>query len=308
MNVPRRLGLPLALLTALAPGPAPESPAPRWGYRGHEIATRAAVSILPGEMPDFFRNAEEDLVWLAPEPDRWRNRERRAMDQAWAYDHYIDLENVPSGALEAPDRFTFLRALYGAGVDRPEQDVGFLPYRIVELHQRLTLSWKRWHEEDDPDRRRRIERRIVSDAGLLGHYVTDGSQPHHTTIHFNGWAAGAPNPEGFTEARDFHSRFERFYVDAHVVREDLLDRLPARLARDAAADGTGTLDTRAAVLAYLETTFATVPALYRIERDVGFDPDGPRNPVAHAFAADRLAAGAEMLARLWLSAWSDGSR
>jgi len=32
-----------------------------------------------------------------------------------------------------------------------------------------------------------IEHKIVFYAGWLGHYVGDGSQPLHTTIHYNGW-------------------------------------------------------------------------------------------------------------------------
>ena len=42
---------------------------------------------------------------------------------------------MPSGAFDAPNRFEFLRMLYEAGVARPERDVGFLPFRIVELYQ-----------------------------------------------------------------------------------------------------------------------------------------------------------------------------
>jgi hypothetical protein len=64
----------------------------------------------------------------------------------------------------------------------------------------------------------------------------------------------------------------------------------------------------ATVVAYLRRTFETVPTLYRIERDVGFDPRAEARPAAHDFTADRLAAGAEMLASLWLSAWAEGSR
>ena len=77
--------------------------------------------------------------------------------------------------------------LYEAGIERPERDAGFLPFRIVELYQRIVSGWLRWRAEEDPLRRSWIEQRIVNDAGILGHYVTDASQPHHTTIHFNGW-------------------------------------------------------------------------------------------------------------------------
>ena len=96
-----------ALLMTLAVSTGPTSddahPLP-WGFLGHEMAAHAAVLALPASMPDFFRSAGEQLVYLDPEPDRWRNFSMREMDQAFSYDHYIDMENVPTGALDAPDR------------------------------------------------------------------------------------------------------------------------------------------------------------------------------------------------------------
>ena len=277
---------------------APSTP---WGANGHRMAARVAHAALPEAMPAFFRGAGPQLAYLNPEPDRWRNREMRAMDQAFAYDHYIDLENVPDGALEQPDRFTFLRALYDAGIERPEVDVGFLPYHMLELYQRLVTEWRLWRGTSDPAERRWIEARIVHDAGVLGHYVTDASQPHHTTIHFNGWSDSAANPMGFTTDRTFHARFEAEYVDAHVSQDDVSRRVrgvPGSVAGSA----------RDAIWTYIETTHAEVERMYRIERDAGFDPDAPPRPSAHAFASERLAAGAAMLATLWRSAWEEGTR
>ena len=68
------------------------------------MAARTATTALPSAMPAFFRGAADQLVYLDSEPDRWRNFELREMDQAWSYDHYVDLENVPDGALDTPDR------------------------------------------------------------------------------------------------------------------------------------------------------------------------------------------------------------
>ena len=88
-------GLGLAAPESSAPPRVP--PNPPWGFVGHEMAARAAAAALPSEMPAFFRDAGAQLVHLNPEPDRWRVWEQREMDQAFAYDHYIDLENVPAG-------------------------------------------------------------------------------------------------------------------------------------------------------------------------------------------------------------------
>ena len=271
--------------------------APPWGSVGHEMAARAAVTRMPSGMPAFFREAGDRLVYLNPEPDRWRVGRQREMDQAFQYDHYIDLENVPDGALEARDRFDFLRRLYEAGLERPERDAGFLPFRITELYQRIVTEWRLWRAETDPERRAWIAERIVNDAGILGHYVTDGSQPHHTTIHFNGWDRDTPNPAGYTTDNGFHARFETGFVSAHVRDADLARHLGAGELRSVAGSA------RAAVMDHIMAAHAEVETLYRLDRDVGFDPEQPPVPEAREFAAERLAAGAEMLAVLWWSAW-----
>lgn len=294
-------GLLLSATVAAAPHgpPAPEA-RPPWGSLGHEMTARAAHRTLPEAIPAFFREAGARLAYLNPEPDRWRERSLAEMDEAWSYDHFVDLENVPDGALQTRDRFAYLRALYRAGLARPERDAGFLPFRIVELYQRLVTGWRLWRDETDPERRGWIEQRIVEDAGILGHYVADAAQPQHTTIHFNGWARGTPNPERYTADRGFHARFESEYVNAHVTQADVSRRVPA--GPRSVAGGA-----RAAVLAFVHETHATVETLYRIDRDVGFDPAAPAAAEARAFAADRLAAGAALLATLWWSAWLESA-
>jgi hypothetical protein len=64
-------------------------------------------------------------------------------------------------------------------------------------------------------------------------------------------------------------------------------------------------EAREAVMTYLASTHARVEELYRLDRDVGFEPVGSPAPETVGFAAERLAAGAQMLAVLWLSAWEE---
>jgi hypothetical protein len=279
--------------------PAGEPPR-RWGEKGHEMAARAAVETLSNDVPSFFRDALEQLVYLNPEPDRWRDPSRVEMDQAYAYDHYIDWERVPDRAADAADRFTFLGLLYAEGIARPEQSVGLLPYRILELYERLVTEWRLWREADGT-RRGFIEERIVNDAGILGHYVTDAANPHHTTIHFNGWDAATPNPEGYNLDRNFHARFEAAFVARHVDYAAVRERVERRAPESRA--GTA----RRAVFGHILASHAEVERLYRLDRDVGFDPDGPAEPEAVSFAAERLAAGAAMLRDLWWSAWQESA-
>ena len=75
-----------------------------WGLHGHQLSGRAAAMKLPEQSPKFFRKAVDQLSYLNPEPDRWRNRDEsnldKALDSAYAPDHFLDLELVPhpSGA------------------------------------------------------------------------------------------------------------------------------------------------------------------------------------------------------------------
>ncbi len=266
------------------------------------MAARAAAAGLPTDVPGFFLDAADQLAYLNPEPDRWRNRDMREMDQAFSYDHYIDFENVPAGALNSPDRYEFLAALYAAGLPKPERDVGLLPFRIMELYQRLVTEWRLWASATGSEREW-IEARIINDAGTLGHYVTDGSQPHHTTIHFNGWNASGvmkkPNPDGFTEARDFHGRFESGFVRRHVE--------PARVLAASTSAPRRLTTVRPAVMDYLNATHSELRTLYRLENRYGFVEDSTPAPETVDFAVERLAAGAEMLRDLWWSAWLEGT-
>ena len=61
-------------------------------------------------------------------------------------------------------------------------------------------------------------------------------------------------------------------------------------------------DVRTAVIAYLNTSFGELDRLYALDKATAFQPE-TATPEQKAFAAARLAAGAEMLRDLWYTAW-----
>jgi hypothetical protein len=271
---------------------------PRWGRTGHEITGRAAAADLPAELPEFFRNAGARLGWLNYEPDRWRDRRFRPMEQAFSYDHYIDIEIVPREALEAADRFTYLALLQRAGMAEPAREAGLLPFHILELYGRLVTGFRRWRDEQDPEARRWIEERVINDAGILGHYIADSANPHHTTVHFNGWAEGWHNPQGYTNDRSFHARFEGAFVDAKVRFEDVRPEVqPARQLQDV----------RAEVFAHLTRVNGQVDRLYQLEKQEAFG-ENTRSLAHKAFAVERLADGASLLRSIWFTAWKQSEQ
>jgi hypothetical protein len=292
----RRAAAALLLLAAAALATPPAFAA--WGAKGHRLIGTAATQALPPDMPAFFRQAEAQLAWLNPEPDRWKARAERerdpALDGGWFADHFLDTELAPppvlAAALAAPHRYAYIDSLRTAGVDA--YALGFAPFAILELTQRVRQGFRMWRSAPDDSTRRWIEARIINDAGILGHYVADVANPAHTTIHYNGWVGA--NPRGFATDPAFHGRFETTYVQAHIELADVTPRV-AREARVLEA-------LRAEITAYIARGHAEVERLYELDQ---LDPWGleTRSPASHAFAAERLAAGATMLRDLWYTAW-----
>ena len=264
-----------------------------WGEHGHKLSGRAAATGLPKEMPSFFRKAVNQLEYLNPEPDRWRSKVMVEMNEGFSYDHFLDLEMVPAAALDTEDRYAYLVALFQAGVKEPEK-AGLVQFHILELYQRLRTEFHLWRNAKDKKTRQWIEQRILNDAGTLGHYASDAANPHHATIHYNGWDKNTPNPNGYTTDNTFHGRFESEYVQTHIVIGDLLPLIKAspRLLENP----------RAEIIAYLKNSNSLVERLYQLDKQAKYDKltTAPENK---AFAIDRLVAGTEMLRALWWTAW-----
>jgi hypothetical protein len=276
----------------------PLSDAQGWGQRGHELSGRAAAMKLPEQAPKFFRKAVDQLSYLNPEPDRWRSRDEsnldKALDSTAALDHFVDLELVPPAAFNAVNRYEFAAELIKAG-QKPTA-AGFVPFRILELFQSLRIQFRLWRAESDPNRRKWIEQRIINDAGLLGHYVSDAANPHHSTIHYNGWSGD--NPNGYTvytrEYNDgIHHRFEDLYVQTHIQLNDLLPLIGKERVIE---------KPREEIWNYIRSSNSLVEQLYILDKQEKFG-DETKSPEHKKFVSGRLAAGAQMLRDLWWTAW-----
>ena len=265
-----------------------------WGEKGHSMTSEAATLTLPTDMPHFFYRAFPQLVWLANDPDRWRG----AGDSMESNppDHFIDYEYVAALDLP-PQRYRFIDLLYKSGTLRrngiSNSTIGFLPWRVAEVAERLTNEWRQWRFSlPDTTERSAIEADIVHDAGILSHYVADGANPLHTTLNYNGWVM--PNPNGYANDCQIHARFESDFVTHAVETSDVVARIAPKQLRS---------DYFATDLAFVIQSNALTETLYQIDRSGGFDTLRPLDPKAKAFAAERLAAGASLLRDLWWSTW-----
>ena len=273
-----------------------------WGNEGHTYINRVAAEKIPAAMPRFLVEAVGEIAYLGPEPDRWRSPSEFALKNAQEPDHFIDLERVSWLDPLPQGRYEFLRKLYekrASTTDRPDdylpERVGLQPYITMEVYGRLKAAFREYRQlkaEQQPTDA--TEQAIIFYAGWLGHYVGDGSQPLHTTIHYNGWVG--PNPNGYTTEHHIHGQVESDYVRANITAKDFasLVKDPERL-HDPFRD----------YIAYLKNSNSLVEPVYQLEKAGGFTGKG--TPEALDFTTHRLAAASQMLLNLWYTAWLDSA-
>jgi hypothetical protein len=301
-----------------------------WGNEGHTWINEVAAAKQPKDVPKFFTDAGARLGWLGPEPDRWRNQNAEP-ELKWSQeaDHFIDMEALPADFGDFPsDRYRYIKKLYearaaklAAGASQKEADtllpekVGFQPYITMEVYERLRVAFREYrHTKTDIDAKEKaapkgkkkfvdaedraklngIENNIILYAGWLGHYVADGSQPLHTTVHYDGWTGA--NPSGYVTAHGIHSQFETRFVKDNLTEKDFAP---------AVHEATQLKNVRADYIAYLKESNSLVEPLYKLEKIGAFADKG--TPEGREFAKQRLAAGAQMLASMWYTAWMESA-
>jgi hypothetical protein len=299
----------LAVTLALLPVPALA-----WGYVGHRMIGEVAARHFPAELPEFLRTASAvtQIGILSQEPDTSRSS-GQPHDADLDPGHFLNVSDDgtvlggPKLSALPPSREAYDTALRAVGTD--EYKAGFLPYNIMDgweqlIHDFALLRAYRGalsHAGDfhlNPVDRQGYsqlvslrEMIILRDLGYWAHFVEDASQPMHVSIHYNGWGSG-PNPEAFTTTPGLHAKFESAFVNANMQEADIEsvmepfqhcdDTVPACTAR------------------YLAATSQWTIKLYQLEKQGAFD-----SPTAEskAFAAQRLAAAANMLRNMVVDAW-----
>jgi hypothetical protein len=281
-----------------------------WGATGHRMIGVLAAESLPADLPAFLHGPAtiEALGELAREPDRWRGA-GKTHDNMRDPAHFTDVDDegkvLGGPALNAlpATREEFDKALAPLGTS--SYHAGYLPYSIVDGWQQLVKDFAYWRietaaiaREANPAHKtwmehdlKQREALIVSDLGVWSHYVGDGSQPMHVSVHYNGWG-NFPNPNGYTQDK-VHGPFEGAYVRDNVKLEAVRAAMPAPRACAAAID--------VCTVQYLTATEATVVPFYELQKAGAFA--GP-TPKGVAFATERVAAGAAEVRDLTAAAWA----
>lgn len=298
----------LACLCALAVAANPPAAA-AWGRAGHMLVSRIGTETLPDAVPAFLRTkqAVDEITLLGPEADNLKGS-GRSVDKDEDPGHYVDIGDdgrimgaVMLAALP-PDREAYDTALRAVNSD--QYKAGFLPYSLIDGFEIIRKDLAYWRVDDFGARtaaspgdrayfanlRALRETLTLRDIGYWSHFVADGSQPLHDTIHYDGWEERYPGSKGL------HAKFESNYVNDFVKYEAVKSRVKPF------APCACTIEQ--AVPAYLAGSAAQVVPLYELFKSGAF-AGGTEAGVN--FTADRLAYGATALRNMIVEAWLDSA-
>jgi hypothetical protein len=288
----------MAAAVALVPAMLVQ-PSLAWESEGHMMINRLAAESLPKDLPEFMRTpaAANAMEYYGPDPDRWRESGVPELGATQAADHFIDMEYADFVGQLPRKRYDFIRALAVAQKDHPDialtpEKVGLQPYATTELWEKLVIAFRHYrelsaqHKDTKP-----VEAEALVLAGLMGHYVADGSNPLHASIQYNGWTG--PNPNGYTTLHTIHSKFEGKFVRDNVRAKDVAPLV----AKDPVVLG----DVFTDYMKYLRHSNSLVEKVYQLDKTGAFD--GAGTPEGKAFVQERLAASVTQLRDMIYTAW-----
>jgi hypothetical protein len=296
-----------------------------WDYEGHRAVNELALASLPSNYGGFELTPalKERIIFLAGEPDRWRNVSDLPLKNFNGPDHYIDLEDLPLYGF-TPETLPIMRYDFMAGIVRarashpekfppidPARDAdhtrelsGFLPWAITEYYGKLksdfsTLKAFQTHG-GTPVEIANAQVDIVYLMGVMGHFVGDGSQPLHTTKYYNGWVGD--NPDGYTTQPTFHAWIDGGYFRklGGINVQPLMDKIhPAERISNAVSPEGVFRD----VVSYLVEQNRLVKPLYEMEKNGELTGEGKKGMQAQPFLENQLVKAGQMLGNIWYTAW-----
>jgi hypothetical protein len=294
-----------AIATALAMLP---TAAHAWGGTAHSVIDRAAIEAIPDDGPIFLRKHVDYIAASASLPDSWRgdsenfSKIEEDPNHGWFREQFTFLKPIPRS------RYEFVIALYKRYEAIKDSDpataartnvrwTGTLPYAAIEAYDRLVVCMRYVRKAQVEGGDASVpEQHCAFDAIRLGHYIGDGAQPMHDSIHSDGWRGD--NPKGFTTDRSVHGRFESQFVDGmKLTVADIAPRI--------GVPGHRNDDMFEAVLAFLDEAGDKVETVYTLEKRNGFADFADKD--VRAMVYERTAAGASMLRDMLCRAWAESA-
>jgi hypothetical protein len=279
-----------------------------WGGTAHSVIDRAAIEAIPDDGPIFLRKHVDYIAASAALPDSWRgdaenfSKIEEDPNHGWFREQFTFLKPIPRS------RYEFVIALFKRYETIKDSDpataartnvrwTGTLPYAAIEAYDRLVVCMRHVRKAQITGGDASVpEQHCAFDAIRLGHYIGDGAQPMHDSIHSDGWRGD--NPHSYTTDRSVHGRFESQFVDGmKLTVKDIAPHI--------SAPGHRSGDMFDAVLAFLDEAGDKVGAVYTLEKRNGFADFADKD--VRAMVYERTAAGAAMLRDMLCRAWAESA-
>ncbi|WP_367160710.1 hypothetical protein ABUE34_05325 [Kozakia baliensis] len=279
-----------------------------WGGRAHSVIDQTAIDAIPADGPVFLKRHVALISQSASIPDTWRASSEPFSKIAEDPNHGWFREQFAFMKIPPRSRYEFILALYreherllaanpAAASRMNVRWTGTLPYAVVEGYGHLVADMRLIREMKAKSlNTNTLETDVAFMVAWMGHYVGDGSQPLHVTIHHDGWVG--PNPKNYTRNPVVHGRFESRYAD--MIALDEADLRP-RLGAVAHQNG----DVFNEVISYLDRSHQDVEKVYALDKSGALDD--PKNPKARELIYERTAAAAAMLRDLVCRAWHESA-
>jgi hypothetical protein len=295
-----------------------------WDYEGHHAINELALASLPKDFGIELTPALKGRIeFLAGEPDRWRNIGDLPLKNFNGPDHYIDLEDlklydltpetlpmmrydfmadIAKARAAHPDRFPAIDPAKDA--DHTRELDGFLPWAITENYAKLKSdfsslkAFKQYGGTAEEIANAQAD--CIYVMGVMGHYVGDGAQPLHTTVHYNGWVGD--NPKGYTTKQTIHPWIDGgYFKKTGGIKVDALVGKIQPAMRIAGADQPDGMFK--AAVNYLAAQNKFVEPLYEMEKNGQLSGEGDKGLDGVPFLDGQLVKAGQMLGNIWLTAW-----
>jgi hypothetical protein len=301
-------------------------PVGAWDYEGHRAINELALASLPADFGGFTLTPamQERVAFLGGEADRWRNVNDLPLKHVNGPDHFIDLEDLQWCGLTPETlplmRYDFVAAIARERTAHPEKFPlidpaknadhtrelsGFLPWAITEYYEKLKSCFsylKALQKNGTPEEVANAQANVVYVMGVMGHFVGDGAQPLHTTMHYNGWVG--KNPRGYTTNRTFHAWIDFGYLrqTGGIDVKKLAGKIrPAERIKNAGEPDGMFRD----AVAYLVTQNKLVEPLYELDKNGKLTGEGEKGLEGRAFLDGQLVRAGQLLGDIWYTAWRE---
>jgi hypothetical protein len=205
-----------------------------WGGRGHAAICESAVFLLKNQqLKEYLQNKPQMMGYLCNIPDTyWRSLAPDLRKQG-DHGHFLNAENLGMKIKDIPLDYREIVKTYtgqpskvkvNATIFSVPEELGSVWWRADQFYRRAVVDGEAMKAGEAPKNSKEEQNeelpynkhafQMITNMGLLGHYIGDVSQPFHSTSDYDGYASG-------------HGGIHAYYEDASVAffDADLVPRI-----------------------------------------------------------------------------------